>query len=279
MAPPSGHLDARDFARTDAQSSHGKESHMRPNDTKRLLGAGRSALGTFCLGGSPLIAETLGRAGYDFVIVDLQHSASTSCSLLGMLQAISCTAATPIVRVSANQPADIQRALDLGAYGLVVPMVNSRAEAEAILQSVRYAPTGSRSWGPLRGWLYGGPDYFANAHEELLIVAMLESAEAARNAEAILSVPGIDACFIGPNDLGIALGFPPELPEYPRPVEEAILAIRDAAAATGKAAGIYTPSAAAARARLAQGFRFVCIQNDFGMVIAAAVEALGTVRA
>jgi len=251
---------------------------MRPNDTKRLLGAGKPALGTFCLGGSPLIAETLGQAGYDFVIVDLQHAENNPGNLLAMLQAISCTRATPLVRVSANRPVDIQRALDLGAYGLVVPMVNTRAEAEAILQSVRYAPTGSRSWGPLRGWLYGGPDYFAKAHEELLIVAMLETAEAARNAEAILRVPGIDACFIGPNDLGIALGFAPELPEYPRAVEEAILAIRDAAAATGKVAGIYTPSAAAARARLAQGFRFVCIQNDFGMVVAAAAEALRTVR-
>jgi 4-hydroxy-2-oxoheptanedioate aldolase len=252
---------------------------MRPNETKRLLGTGKPALGTFCLGGSPLIAETLGRAGYDFVIVDLQHAENNPGNLLGMLQALSCTTATPIVRVSANQPVDIQRALDLGAYGLVVPMVNTRAEAEAVLQSVRYAPTGSRSWGPLRGWLYGGPDYFVNAHQELLVVAMLESAEAAQNAKAILSVPGIDACFIGPNDLSIALGFPAELSEYPRPVEEAILAIRDAAVATGKAAGIYTPSAAAAKARLAQGFRFVCIQNDFGMVMTAATEALRTVRA
>jgi 4-hydroxy-2-oxoheptanedioate aldolase len=113
----------------------------------------------------------------------------------------------------------------------------------------------------------------------LLIVAMLETAEAAQNAKEILSVPGIDACFIGPNDLSIALGFPSELSEYPRPVEEAILAIRDAAVATGKAAGIYTPSAAAAKARLAQGFRFVCIQNDFGMVMTAAAEALRTIRA
>ncbi len=252
---------------------------MRPNDTKRLLATRKPALGTFCLGGSPLIAETLGRAGYDFVIVDLQHGESQPGNLLGMLQAVSCTPATPLVRVAANQPVDIQRALDLGAYGVVVPMVNTRAEAEVVLQSVRYAPGGNRSWGPLRGWLYGGPDYFAKAHEELLIVAMLETAEAARNAKEILSVPGIDACFIGPNDLSIALGFPSELSEYPHPVEEAILTIRDAAVATCKAAGIYTPSAAAARARLAQGFRFVCIQNDFGMIAGAAAEALRAVRA
>lgn len=251
---------------------------MRTNDTKRLLAAGRHALGTFCLGGSQLIAEALGRSGYDFVIVDLQHGESQPGNLLGMLQAVSCTAATPLVRVATNQPVDIQRALDLGAYGLVIPMVNTRADAEAVLRSVHYAPGGVRSWGPIRGGLYGGPDYFARAHEELLVVVMLETAEAVRNAREILAVPGIDACFIGPNDLSIALGFPAELADYPAPVEEAMRAVREAAAAAGKAAGIYTPSAAAGKARLAQGFRFVCIQNDFGMILGAAAEALRTAR-
>jgi 4-hydroxy-2-oxoheptanedioate aldolase len=251
---------------------------MRPNQTKRLLAQQRAALGTFCLGGSPLIAEALGRAGYDFVIVDCQHGESNPGNLLGMLQAVSCTPATPLVRVAANEAPAIQRALDLGAYGLVVPMVNSRAETEAILQSVRYAPAGTRSWGPIRGWLYGGGDYFAKAHEEILVIAMLETAEAVRNATEILGVPGLDGCFIGPNDLSIALGYPAELTEYPPQVEEAILVIRDAALAAGKASGIYTPSAAAARQRIAQGFRFVCIQNDCGMVLTAATEALQTVR-
>jgi 4-hydroxy-2-oxoheptanedioate aldolase len=251
---------------------------MRPNQTKRMLQAGKPALGTFCLGGSPLIAEVVGNAGYDFIIVDLQHGESNAGNLLGMLQAVSCTPATPIVRVATNQPAHIQRALDMGAYGLVVPMVNTRSEAESILESVRYAPHGARSWGPLRGLLYGGGDYFAKAHEELLVIAMLETAEAVQNAKDILGVPGIDGCFIGPNDLSIALGFASELAEYPRPVEDAILAIRDAAVSTGKAAGIYTPSPAAAKTRLAQGFRFVCVQNDFGMVYAAAADAIRMLR-
>jgi len=251
---------------------------MRPNDTKRRLQAGQAVLGTFCLSGSPLIAEALGHAGYDFIIVDLQHGESNAGNLLHMLQAVSCSAATPLVRVATNQPVDIQRALDLGTYGLVVPMVNTRTEAETILQSVYYAPHGVRSWGPVRGWLYGGDDYFAKAHEELMVIPMLETAEAVQNANEILSVAGIDGCFIGPNDLSVALGFPSELIDYPRPVEDAILAIRDAALATGKVAGIYTPNSAMARERLAQGFGFVCIQNDFGMIHAAAAEAIRKVR-
>jgi len=251
---------------------------MRPNQTKRLLHSGKSALGTFCLGGSPLLAEVLGHAGFEFVIVDLQHGENNAGNLVGMLQAVGCTPATPLVRVATNQPADIQRALDMGAYGLVVPMVNTRAQAEAILESVYYPPKGARSWGPLRGLLYGGGDYFTKAHEELLVLAMFETAEAVRNAKEILSVPGIDGCFIGPNDLSIALGFPAELTEYPQPVEEAMVAIRDAAVATGKAPGIYTPSSAAAKARLAQGFRFVCVQNDYGMVHASAAAAIKGIR-
>jgi 4-hydroxy-2-oxoheptanedioate aldolase len=251
---------------------------MRVNQTKRLLQAGRSAVGTFCLGASPLLAEVLGHAGFDFVIVDLQHGENSAGNLVGMLQAVSCTPATPLVRVATNQPPDIQRALDMGAYGLVVPMVNTRAQAEAILASVHYAPRGARSWGPLRGLLYGGGDYLANAHEELLVIAMLETAEAIQNAKSILSVPGIDGCFIGPNDLSIALGFPSELAEYPQPVEDAMRAIREAADATHTAPGIYTASPASGKSRLAQGFRFVCVDNDFGMVHASAAATIKALR-
>lgn len=251
---------------------------MRPNQTKRLLGVGRPALGTTCTSGSALIAEALGHSGYDFVIVDLQHSENDLGNLLGMLQAVSCTPATPVVRVPANMPVYIQRALDLGAYGIIVPMVNTRPEAEAIMQSVCYAPLGSRSWGPVRGSLYGGSDYLTKVQEELLTIVMLETVEGVQNAKEILSVSGIDGCYIGTSDLSVSLGFSPDLTEYPRKIEEAILAIRDAAQAAGKAPGIYTTSANAANARIAQGFRFVCVQHDFGMLQATAAETLRAMK-
>jgi 4-hydroxy-2-oxoheptanedioate aldolase len=250
---------------------------MRPNQTKQLLTAGKTVIGTFCTGASAMLAETLGVAGYDFVIVDLQHGENNLGNLQGMLQALSATPATPVVRVPANMPVYIERSLDLGAYGVIVPMVDSRAEAEAIMRSVHYAPRGHRSWGPLRAALYSGPGYFAEAAGELLTIAMLETADGLKNARAILSVPGIDGCFIGTNDLCIALGFPAEAGEYPPEVEAAILTIRDAAIAEGKAAGIQTFGAAAANARIAQGFRFVSIQSDFRMVRAGAAETLKAV--
>jgi 4-hydroxy-2-oxoheptanedioate aldolase len=251
---------------------------MRSNQTKRLLGQGRPAIGTFCLGASTLIAELLGHSGLDFVMVDLQHGECTPDRLQGMLQALSATPTTPLVRVPANTPVDIQRALDMGAAGIIVPTVNTREEAEAAVRSVRYAPLGVRSWGPLRGALYLGSDYFSEAHEELLTVLMIESAEGCRNAHEILSVPGVDACFIGPNDLSITLGFPPGLAELPPPVEEAITAILAAARTTGKVAGIQVFTPHAAKPRIEQGFRFVSVMSDFEMVRDAAAKVLKAVN-
>jgi 4-hydroxy-2-oxoheptanedioate aldolase len=251
---------------------------MRPNRTKRLLGQGQPAIGTFCLAASALIAEMLGHSGLDFVMVDLQHGESTPDRLQNMLQALSATPATPLVRVSANAPVDIQRALDMGAAGVVVPTVNTREEAEAAVRAVRYAPIGVRSWGPLRGALYLGAEYFAKAHEELLTILMIESAEGCRNAREILGVPGVDACFIGPNDLSITLGFPPGLAELPPPVEEAVAAILAAARATGKTAGIQVFDARAAAARVEQGFRFVSVMSEIEMVRDGAAELLRAVN-
>ncbi len=250
---------------------------MRPNATKRRLAQGQHVIGTFCLAGSPLIAEMLGYAGFDFVTVDLQHGETTPDRLQGMLQALSATPATPLVRVAANTPVDIQRALDMGAAGVIVPTVNTRAEAEAVVASVRYAPAGVRSWGPLRGLLYGGKDYFAAAHEELLTVVMIETAEGCRNARDILGVPGVDACFIGPNDLSITLGTPPGVSELPPAVEDAIGAILDAARATGKTAGIQVFTPDAAGPRLAQGFRYLSVMSEIEMALGTAAAALRNV--
>jgi 4-hydroxy-2-oxoheptanedioate aldolase len=227
---------------------------------------------------SPLVAEAFGHAGFDFVIVDLQHGENNLGNLQAMLHAISATPAIPVVRVPANLPLYIQRALDLGAYGVIVPMVNSRGDAEAMVDSVRYAPAGRRSWGPIRGALYGGTDYFAHAHEELLVVAMLETAEGLANVAEIMSVPGIDACFVGPNDLAIALGFAPEMAVLPPAVEAAIRQIIDVTAGCGKAPGIQVFDAAAGRARQAQGVRFLSIESDLRMARGTAVELLRAVR-
>lgn len=252
---------------------------MRPNTSKRMAQAGTPALGIMCNGASPLIAEWLGHCGYDFVVVDLQHGENNLDNVSLLLQALSSTPAIPVVRVPANVPMYIQRVLDLGAYGVIVPQVNTRAEAQAVAASVRYAPKGHRSWGPVRGAIYGGPDYYANSAAELLTLVMLESAEALANAGEILAVDGIDGCFVGPADLGISLGHSPDtLPTLAAETEAAIAAIAAAAKATGKVAGVHAFSVDDARKRIGQGYRFLTVMAETRLIRAGATEALKALR-
>ena len=151
----------------------------------------------------------MAHAGFDWLCIDMQHGSIDYQVALSMLQAISTTDTVPIVRVPWNEPGIIMKTLDAGAYGVIVPMVNSRAEAEAAVAACRYAPQGNRSYGPGRAVLYAGPDYFANANETVLCICMIETREAIERAEEIISTPGLDAIYIGPSDLSVSLGLPP----------------------------------------------------------------------
>jgi 4-hydroxy-2-oxoheptanedioate aldolase len=250
---------------------------MRPNLTKERALAGTPALGTMCNAASPLIAEWLGHSGYDFVVVDLQHGENNLDNVSVMLQALSSTAATPVVRVPANVPMYIQRVLDLGAYGVIVPLVNNGAQAQAVVESVRYAPKGARSWGPLRGMIYGGADYFTQSAQTLLTMVMIESAEGLRNAREILAVDGVDGCFIGPTDLSVSLGHSPD-PPFVQQVEDGIAAICAAARDAGKIAGVHAFTVDDAKKRIAQGFRFVTVMAEIRLIRAGATQALAALR-
>lgn len=253
---------------------------MRPNETRRLLQSGRPALGLFVSSASPLAAEIVGGLGYDWVLIDLQHGENNLGNLAPMLTALSATPATPFVRVPANDSVLIQRAYDLGAYGVVVPMVSTAAQAEAAVQAARYAPRGQRSFGPIRGTLYGGPDYLAGAAGELLLFAMLETAEAVANAREVLSVDGIDGCFIGLNDLSISLGVSNEAvagETLAPPVEHAVDAILAACHETGKVPGVQLYGAGAINRRIRQGFRFIGAGTELRILRDAALAALRAV--
>jgi 4-hydroxy-2-oxoheptanedioate aldolase len=253
---------------------------MRTNTTKRLAREGvKTAIGTMCSCASPLIAEWLGHSGYDFVVVDMQHGENNVDGVQAMLQALSSTPATPVVRVPGNVSMYIQRVLDLGAYGVIVPQVNTREEAAEVVANVRYAPKGHRSWGPVRGAMYGGSDYFSNSAGELMTLVMLESADALANARDILAVDGIDGCFVGPADLGISLGHTPDtLPNVHPDVDAAIARIGEAAKATGKIAGIHAFSIDDARKRIDQGYRLMTVMAETRMIRAGATEVLGALR-
>ena len=159
----------------------------------------------------------MARQGFDALCVDLQHGTSEAGDVLPMLQAISQTDTVPFVRVAWNDPAAIMRALDLGAYGIIVPLVNTAEEAAKAVAACRYMPVGMRSSGPVRAMHYGGTGYQANADEEIIVMAMIETQEGLANLDAICATPGLDAAYIGPADLSYALGLPPR-PDNPNPI-------------------------------------------------------------
>jgi 4-hydroxy-2-oxoheptanedioate aldolase len=195
-----------------------------------------------------------------------------------MLQAISTTPVIPLARVPWNDPARLMKILDAGAYGVICPMVNTREEAEALVQACRYPPRGYRSWGPVRASLYAGSDYGDRANEDLLVIPMIETAEALQHLDDILSVPGVDAVYVGPSDLSLALGCKPRLDQTDPPVVEAQRRIVEACRRHGVVAGIHNATAAYALQMIEIGYRFVTLASDARFLAARAAEEVAVAR-
>jgi 4-hydroxy-2-oxoheptanedioate aldolase len=208
----------------------------------------------------------------------LQHGPVDFQVAVGMLQAISTTDAVPMARVPWNDPAVIMKLLDAGAYGLICPMINTRAEAEAFVAAARYAPQGNRSFGPNRAVQYGGADYWQHANEEVLLLAMVETATALENLDQILSVPGLDGTYIGPSDLSLSMGRSPTLDPSDGDVLAAMETIRKRTRERGLIAGVHTDSAKTARKRYGEGFQLCTILNDARLLILSAQVVVREVK-
>jgi 4-hydroxy-2-oxoheptanedioate aldolase len=255
---------------------------MRPNAAKQLLLSGKPAIGIFLSANSPLVAEAVGKTGLSWVCVDMQHGEANLGTLSPLLTAISATSAIPYARVPYNNFKEIGRALDLGAYGIIVPLVNTAAEAEAAVQAAKYPPRGNRSYGPIRGALYSGGDYFGGADQETALIVMIETKEGVENAEAILGVDGVDGCYIGPSDLSIAYGVAPNVgsaEQLDPAVEEAIARVVAAGHATGKIVGMHLFTAAAANRRLAQGIKMIGLGSELRFTTRGVTDALAGIEA
>lgn len=240
---------------------------MRMNHVKRRLAAGEPSVGTWLALPSPEAAEYAGGIGFDWLVVDTEHNPIDIRTLALMFAAMANSHVAPMVRIPWNTPENFKRVLDAGAWGVVVPMVNSRAEAEQAASAMRYPPQGTRSVGGGRPGLSFGTSvdqYFRRANEELLLVVQIEHIDGVRNADEILSVPGVDACFIGPNDLaasmGIGIGVPLESDHTG--LQEAIAEVRAACVRNGVAPGIHCSDAAGVRLRLAEGFQFCAMASE-----------------
>ena len=209
------------------------------NHTKERLRTGSHTIGTFVEIGHPDVTEWLSRLGFDWILLDAEHGPLDWQTLQVMMQSMKGSDSIPIVRPQWNDPVVIKRVLDIGASGVLVPWVNTRLEAEAVVRACKYPPEGLRGYGPRRAAILD-PDYYQTANKEILIAVQVETQTALDNLDDILSVDGIDACYIGPYDLSCSLGFgiPPrwEEPRYVAAFDRVLAVSRR----HNKAAGMFT---------------------------------------
>lgn len=253
---------------------------MRANHVKRRLAAGEPSVGTWLALPSPEAAEYVSGLGFDWLVVDTEHNPIDIRTLSLMFGAIAPSGVAPMVRIPWNTPENFKRVLDAGAWGIVVPMVNSREEAERAVEATRFPPRGARSvGGSLSAMRFGtsGADYYRNADEEILLVLQIEHIKGVERCDEILSVPGVDACFIGPNDMaasmGIGLGVPLES-DHPQLVE-AIAHVRETAKRLGVAPGIHCSGPEGVNQRIAEGFQFLAMASEVRFLLASLRDALG----
>jgi 4-hydroxy-2-oxoheptanedioate aldolase len=224
-------------------------------------------------------AELMANQNWDSLTLDMQHGVIDYSHAISMLQAISTTDVVPLARVNWNEPGQIMKILDAGAYGIICPMVSNRKEAENFVQACMYPPKGYRSYGPIRGLVYGGPDYADEANNEILKFAMIETKESLDNLDEIMQTPGLDGIYIGPADLSLAIG---EKPSFDKPegdpVYEVIMKILEHAKKNKLIAGIQNAQPEYAHKMVKKGFQLVTIGTDQRFMVAAAKAALGTIR-
>ncbi|MER2537443.1 MAG: aldolase/citrate lyase family protein [Rhizobiaceae bacterium] len=239
---------------------------MRANPVRQIWKEGGTAVNGWASIPSAYCAEVLGHQGLDAVTVDMQHGMVGFDTAVTMFQAISATPAVPFARVERNDLALVNKLLDAGAYGIICPMVSTPDDARRFAAACRYPPHGNRSFGPARGLLYGGADYFARADEEIVALAMIETQDGLDNLDAIVATEGIDGIYVGPNDLCLALGAAPRAESDDPRVVDAIRRVVDHCRSAGKAAGIFCSSGEGAAMRAAQGFNFVTPGNDAALL-------------
>lgn len=239
---------------------------------------GGTALGAWLFLREPLVAEAAALGGYDYVCIDMQHGLMDYEQTVTMLYAMARTPTTPIVRVPWNEPAMIGRVLDAGAYGVIIPMVNTAAEAAAAVAACRYAPQGSRSMGPVGVSARSGREgYFGNANESVLCIPMIETKQAVENIDEILAVPGIDAVYIGPADLSLTYGLQPRTDQDDATWNAAVTRVQETCVRHGVIPGVHADAALAAK-RAAAGFKMITVGFDLGSVMTGIRVDLATAR-
>ena len=251
---------------------------MRENTVKSIWAKGGAVVNGWLSIPASFSAEVMSHQGFDSIVVDMQHGVVDYQTAVTMLQAISTTSVVPFARVPWNDPAFLMKILDAGAYGVICPMINTRAQAEQLVRSCKYPPKGFRSFGPVRASIYAGADYAQHANETLVVMPMIETAEALENLDDILATPGVDAIYVGPADLSLALGCTPKLDQTEAPVVEAQKKIVAACKRHRVFAGIHCATSAYALKMIAEGYQFVTLASDARFLAAKAAEEAAAVK-
>lgn len=251
---------------------------LRENTLKRRLQAGEATVGSWLSVAHPTIAEVMGQAGFDWLIIDMEHGIVGLEAIQNLIIATETTPAVPLVRVPWNEPVIIKQVLEAGPMGLMIPQVTSAQEAQAAVRSASYPPRGIRGIGCQRAAGFGAcfDEYLRRANDDMLIGVQIEHSKAVENIDEIVRVPGVNLVFVGANDLSASMGLLGE-PKHPK-VQEAIQTVLAAAKQAGIAAGLVAYDSQDADRRIAQGFQFVSIGHDVGFLSLICRRVCGEVK-
>jgi 4-hydroxy-2-oxoheptanedioate aldolase len=252
-------------------------SKIKTNPVTDKLRSGQPAVGTWLSLCSPVAAESIAHIGWDWLVVDAEHSPVGFDTMVNCFRAAQLGGAVPMARVPWNDTIWIQRTLDAGALGLVVPMVNTAEDACNVVSNMRYATKGQRSSGGSRVTPYIDGDYRVWTEENLAIIVMIETVQAVENAEAIMATDGVVGCFIGPNDLALSMGLTLRDAGPGTEHEAAMMEVLAACKKTGKAAGKHCFSGAEVTLRIRQGFQFLALASDAAFMGKAAREEFSAI--
>ena len=254
---------------------------MITNALKPMWTDGKATLNGWLAMASPFSAEIMAAQPYDSITIDMQHGLIGYSDVVPMLQAMHASNVVPLVRVPWLDAEPVMKALDAGAYGVICPMINNRRQAERLVSYVRYPPDGTRSFGPTRALLSAGADYAQHANDEVLCLAMIETAEAMENLGDIVSTPGLDGVYIGPSDLALGIGNGRLVPHFDREEVEMVTAIRKIRAAAhdaGIRAALHCGTPEYAARAVGWGFDMVTVSSDVRLLLAAASDSVCRTR-
>tara|TARA_B100000963_G_scaffold330213_1_gene320144 strand:+ start:334 stop:1122 length:789 start_codon:yes stop_codon:yes gene_type:complete len=223
-------------------------------------------------------AEAFGKMGWDSVTIDLQHGQNDYLTSVAMIQAIASGTAVPLTRVPWNEPGIIMKMLDLGVLGIIAPMINTKEDCEKFVSYCYYPPIGQRSFGPMRAQVAYGSDYYQHANKNIISLAMIETEEAVKNIDEILSVNNLTGVYIGPADMSSSYGLPPKFDVHENPIFSNIKMIYKKAKEKGKIAGIHNGSVKYMKEMINYGFQFTSLLSDFRIMNSYAESLLKEIK-